>query len=69
MVPLVALAQDGNGVVHRRCVHAHGLEAALQSCVLLNLAPVLIRGGGAHRPQFPARQHGLRQVGGVHAAP
>lgn len=72
VVPLVAFAQappDGNGVVHRGFLHAHGLEAALQGGVLLNIAAILVQRGGPHRPPFAPRQGRLQQVGGVQAAP
>ena len=46
----------------------HGLEAALQGGVLLDVLAVLVEGGGPDEAQLAARQHGLDHVAGVHGA-
>ena len=60
--------QDGDGVLHRRLVHQHGLETAFQGRVLLDVLAVLVQGGGADAVQFATGQHGLEQVARVHGA-
>ena len=61
-------AQNGDGILHRRLIHPDRLKAALQRAVLLYVLAVLVQRGRADAVQFPARQHGLQQVGGVHGA-
>ena len=71
MVHLVALlepAQDRDRVLHARLLHEHGLEAALERGVLLDVLAVLVERGGADGAQLAAREHRLQQVGGVDGA-
>ena len=44
----------------------HGLEAAFQRSILLDVFAVFIQGGGADAMQFATRQHRLEHVAGVH---
>ena len=46
----------------------HGLEAALQRRVLLDVLAVFVQGGRADAAQLAAREHRLEHVGGVHRA-
>ena len=68
LVALLEAAQDRDGGLHRRLAHLHGLEAALQRGVLLDVLAVLVERGGAHAAQLAAGEHGLEQVGRVHGA-
>ena len=65
-VPFAQPAQNGDGVFHRRLIHADRLKAALQRAVLLHVPAILIQRGRTDAVQFAARQHGLQQIGGVH---
>ena len=67
-IPLLESAEDGDGVLHRRLVHLHGLEAAFEGRVLLDVLAVLVERGGADAMQLASGQHGLQEVAGVHAA-
>ena len=66
LVLLLQAAQDRDGVLHRRLIDEHRLEAAGEGGVLLDVLAVLVERGGAHAMQLSARQGGLQQVGGVH---
>ena len=58
VVDLVALlepAEDGDGVLHRRLAHEHGLKAALERGVLFDVLAVLVERGGAHEAQLAPR--------------
>ena len=71
VVDLVALfqaAEDGNGVLHRRLIDLHGLEAALKRGVLFDILAVLVERRRADAVQLAAGEHRLEQVAGVHAA-
>ncbi len=71
VVDLVALfqaAEDGNGVLHRRLIDLHGLEAALERGVLFDILAVLVERRRADAVQLAAGEHRLEQVAGVHAA-
>ena len=46
----------------------HGLEASFERRVLLDMLAVLVRRGGANRPQLPASERRLEQVPGVNGA-
>ena len=59
LVALLQAAQDGDGVVHVGLAHVHGLEAALEGGVLLDVLLVLVQGGGAHAAQLAAGEGGL----------
>ena len=52
----------------RRLADEHGLEAALQRGVLLDVLAVLVERRGADRAQLAAGEHRLEQVGGVDRA-
>jgi hypothetical protein len=56
LVALLEAAQDGDGVFDRRLADHHGLEAALQGGVLLDVLAVLVERGGADAAQLAARQ-------------
>ena len=58
------LAGLGNG----RLCHGDGLEAALQSGILLDILPVLSKGGGADDLDFAPGQGRLENIGGIHTA-
>ena len=68
LVALLEPAQDRDRVLHGRLVHEHGLEAALERGVLLDVLAVLVERGGADRAQLAAGEHRLEQVGGVDRA-
>ena len=65
LVPLLESPENGDGVLHRRWCHEHGLEAPLQGRVLLDVLPVLVEGGGAHHPELAPGQGRLQHVAGV----
>ena len=62
LVPLAQAAQDRDGLLDRRLVDVHRLEAALERRVLLDVLAVLVERGRADRVQLAARQHRLEQV-------
>ena len=64
--PLAQPAQDRDGVLDRRLVDEHRLEAALQRGVLLDVLAVLVEGGRADHVQLAAGEHRLEHVAGVH---
>src|SRR5205809_45963 len=66
LVALLQPAQDRDGVLDRGLVDQHGLEAALEGRVLLDVLAVLVQRGRADAVQLAAGEHGLQQVGGVH---
>ena len=66
LVALLQAAQDRDGVLDRRLVDQHRLEAALQGGILLDVLAIFIQRRGADAVQLAARQHGLEQVAGVH---
>ena len=71
VVDLVALfqaAEDGDGVLHRRLIDLHGLEAALERGILFDILAVLVERRRADAVQLAAGEHRLEQVAGVHAA-
>ena len=71
VVDLVALfqaAEDGDGVLDRRLIDLHGLEAALERGVLFDILAVFVERRGADAVQLAAGEHRLEQVAGVHAA-
>src|SRR6186713_475128 len=68
LVTLTQSAQDRDAFLDRRLVNVNGLEAALESGVLLNVLAVLVKRGCADRVQLAAREHRLQQVGRVHRA-
>ena len=68
LVALLEAAQDGDGVLHRRLVDHHRLEAPLQRRVLLDVLAVFVERRSADAVQLAARQQGLEQVARVHGA-
>ena len=68
LVALLEAAQDADRVLDRRLADQHGLEAAGERGVLLDVLAVLVERRGADRAQLAARQHRLQQVGGVDRA-
>src|SRR5437762_1159754 len=68
LVALLQPAQDGDRLLDRGLLDQHGLEAALERGVLLDVLAVFVQRGGADAVQLAAREHGLQQVGGVHRA-
>ena len=68
LVLLLQTAQDGDGVLHRGLGDQHGLEAALERGVLLDVLAVLVQRGGADGMQLAAGQRGLQHVARVHGA-
>ncbi|SPE30427.1 conserved hypothetical protein [Candidatus Sulfopaludibacter sp. SbA6] len=67
-VALLQPAQNRNGVLYRGLVHQHRLEPALEGRILLDVLAVFVQRGGADAVELAARQHGLKQVAGVHRA-
>ena len=71
VVNLVALpqaAQHADGVLDRGLRDEHGLKAALERRVLLDVLAVLVEGRGPDRVQLAAREHRLQHVGRVDRA-
>ena len=71
VVRLVAVAQalqDLHGVGEGRFADLDGLEAALESGVLLQVLAVLVQRGGADGLQLAPGQHRLEDAGGVDRA-
>ena len=68
LVALLEAAQDGDRVLDGRLADEHGLEAALERGVLLDVLAVLVERGGADGAQLAAGEHRLEQVGGVDGA-
>ena len=66
--PLLQAAQDGNGVLHGRLFHQHGLETPFQRRVLFDVLAVLVKGRRADAVQLAASQKRLQQVARVHRA-
>ncbi len=66
LVALLEAAQNGDGRLDAWLGHQHGLEAPFQGRVLLDVLAVLVKGGRADGPKFPAgelRLHDVRRVG------
>ena len=68
LVTLLQAAQDRDGVLHRRLVHQHLLEAPLERRILLDVFAVLIERGGADAVQLAAREGGFQHVARIHRA-
>ena len=66
LVAVAQAAQDQHRIGHRRLGHHDLLEAPRQRVVLLEVAAVLLVGGGADAAQLAAAEHRLEDVGGVH---
>ena len=65
LIPRPEGFEHEDGVLLRRLLHPHGVEAALQGRVLFDVLPVLVGGGRAYDLQLSASQGGLHHVGGV----
>jgi hypothetical protein len=65
---LAQAAQDRDGVLDRRRVDHHRLEAPLERGVLLDVLAVLVERGGADAVQLAAGEHRLEEVAGVRRA-
>ena len=68
LIALFQAAEDGDGVLDRRLIDLHGLEAALERGVLFDILAVLVERRGTDAVQLAAGEHRLEQVAGVHAA-
>jgi hypothetical protein len=72
LVVLLVLAadalEDEDGVVHGGRLDLHGLEAAVERGVLLDILAVFVERGRADALQLAAAEGGLEDVGGVHRA-
>ena len=68
LVALLEAAEDRDRVLDGRLAHVHGLEAALERGVLLDVLAVLVERGRADRAQLAAGEHRLEHVAGVHRA-
>ncbi|KAF5070698.1 hypothetical protein DSECCO2_220090 [anaerobic digester metagenome] len=60
--------QNLDGILDRRLVHRHRLEAPLQRRVLFDGLAVLGKGGGSNHLNLAPGKGGLQNVGGIHAA-
>ena len=66
LVALLETSEDRDRVFDALVgVYCHGLEAALERRVLLDVAPMLVERRRADAVQLAAGQHGLEQVPGV----
>ena len=68
LVAVAEAAQDLHGVVDRRLLDPHLLEAPLERSVALEVLAVLVEGGRADRLQLAARQRRLQDRGRVDRA-
>ena len=68
LVALLEAAQDGDRVLDGRLSDHHGLEAALERCVLLDVLAVFVERGRTDAVQLAACEHRLEQVACIHAA-
>ena len=68
LVLIAEAVEDGDGVLHRGLIDGDRREAALESGILFDELAVLVEGGRADGLELPAGEHGLQDVGGVHAA-
>mmetsp|Transcript_24617 Transcript_24617/g.41127 ORF Transcript_24617/g.41127 Transcript_24617/m.41127 type:complete len:578 (+) Transcript_24617:1095-2828(+) len=67
-VTLAKSLKDADAVIHGGLRHHHGLEAALEGGVLLNVLAVLIQSGCANALQLSTGKRGLQDVGGIDSA-
>ena len=67
-VPFLEAAEDGDGILHRRLIHHHRLEAPLQRRIFFDVLAIFVERGRADAMQLAARQHRLEQVARVHRA-
>ena len=68
LVTALHVTQDLRRVFLGRLLHQHGLEAALQRRVALDVLAVVVEGGGADDANLATRQGWLQDVGGVDGA-
>ena len=68
LIALLQAAEYGYRVLHRGLGDHDGLEPALERRVLFDVLAVLVERGRAYAVQLAAREHGLQEVAGVHAA-
>ena len=68
LVAVAEATQDLHGLVDRRLLDAHLLEAALEGGVALEVLAVLVERRRADRLQLAARERGLQDRGGVDRA-
>ncbi len=61
LVALLEAAEDRDRVLDAGLAHEHGLEAALERGVLLDVLAVLVERGRAHRAQLAAGEHRLEE--------
>ena len=59
LIALLEATQNGNGVLHCRLLHEHGLEPPLKRGVLFDILPVFIECRCADAVQLAAREHRL----------
>ena len=67
-VPFLESAQNRDRVLHGRLTDVHRLEAALEGRILLDVLAIFVERGGTNHAQFPAGEHRLEHVAGVHGA-
>ena len=67
-IPFLQASQDRDRVLHTRFLDENGLEAALQGTVFFDIFAVLVDGRRTDAAQFPAGQHRLQDVAGIHGA-
>src|SRR5262247_3665893 len=68
LVAILDAAEDLDRLLLGRARHLHGLEAALQRAVLLDVLAVLRRRGRADALDLAPAERGLEDVGGVERA-
>ena len=68
LIAFTQTAKNGNGILHRRLLYQHRLEAALQRRILFNIFAVFIQRCRANAVQLAPGKHGLQQVARIHAA-
>src|SRR5689334_173560 len=65
-VALLEAAQNRYGALHGGLADIHGLEAPLESGVLLDVLAIFVECGGSNDPQLATREHRLQHVAGIH---
>ena len=68
LIAFLQAAQNGNGVLHRRFIHHHRLEAAGKRGVLFDVFAVFVERRCADAVQLAAREHRFEQVACIHRA-
>ena len=69
VVSLVAAADTFeyfNGLLNRRLIHHHRLEASFQRRISLDILAVLIQGSGPDALEFPPGQRRLKNIGRIY---